>query len=147
MASAVSYCEILGGDIVAISDVRSIQGARIADGGVSIDGSVGSITASNQHEFNVATASRLMSSAERTKLAGIQTGAQVNRAISNSVTSTSSSTSASSYAAKIAYDRGTTALNEANTKEDALSADRKRKITISTSSPSGGTDGDVWLEY
>lgn len=31
--------------------------------------------------------------------------------------------------------------------EAVLSSDRKRKITISTSNPSGGTDGDVWIKY
>lgn len=34
-----------------------------------------------------------------------------------------------------------------NSKEAKLSDDRKRKITISTSNPSGGTDGDVWIKY
>ena len=31
--------------------------------------------------------------------------------------------------------------------EPVLSADRKRKITISTSDPSGGSDGDIWIKY
>ncbi len=31
-------------------------------------------------------------------------------------------------------------------KEGALATDRKRKITISTSSPSGGSDGDIWIK-
>lgn len=31
-------------------------------------------------------------------------------------------------------------------KEDTLDADQKRKITISTSSPSGGVNGDVWIK-
>jgi hypothetical protein len=31
-------------------------------------------------------------------------------------------------------------------KQDALNADQIRKITISTSGPSGGTDGDLWIE-
>lgn len=34
-----------------------------------------------------------------------------------------------------------------NSKEPLLSADRKRKITISSSPPSGGSDGDIWLQY
>lgn len=34
-----------------------------------------------------------------------------------------------------------------NAKENTLNADQKRKITISTSAPSGGADGDVWLRY
>ncbi|MEM9600674.1 MAG: hypothetical protein AAF926_06600 [Pseudomonadota bacterium] len=32
-------------------------------------------------------------------------------------------------------------------KEATLNADQKRSITISTSDPSGGSDGDVWLKY
>ena len=31
--------------------------------------------------------------------------------------------------------------------EAILNADQKRKITISTSNPSGGSDGDVWIKY
>lgn len=34
-----------------------------------------------------------------------------------------------------------------NGKEATLNADQKRKITISDSGPSGGSDGDIWLEY
>ena len=32
-------------------------------------------------------------------------------------------------------------------KEDTLNADQKRKITFSTSAPTGGADGDIWLEH
>lgn len=32
-------------------------------------------------------------------------------------------------------------------KQSTLDADRVRKVTISTSSPSGGSDGDIWLKY
>ena len=39
------------------------------------------------------------------------------------------------------------AAREALGAEAVLSSDRKRKITISTSNPSGGTDGDVWIKY
>jgi len=31
-------------------------------------------------------------------------------------------------------------------KEATLNADQKRKITISTSDPSGGTNGDIWIK-
>ena len=34
-----------------------------------------------------------------------------------------------------------------NAKENTLNADQKRKITISTSAPTGGADGDVWFQY
>ena len=37
-------------------------------------------------------------------------------------------------------------LNALNSKESLLPIDRKRKITISTSNPSGGADGDIWLK-
>lgn len=33
-----------------------------------------------------------------------------------------------------------------NAKEGTLNADQKRKITISTSDPSGGNNGDIWLK-
>lgn len=31
-------------------------------------------------------------------------------------------------------------------KQDTLDADRTRKVTVSTSAPSGGVDGDIWLQ-
>ena len=31
-------------------------------------------------------------------------------------------------------------------KEATLNTDQKRKITISTSDPSGGTNGDIWIK-
>lgn len=34
-----------------------------------------------------------------------------------------------------------------NGKQATLASDRQRKITISTSNPSGGSDGDVWFVY
>ena len=34
-----------------------------------------------------------------------------------------------------------------NGKEDTLNDDQKRKITFSTSAPTGGADGDIWLEH
>lgn len=37
--------------------------------------------------------------------------------------------------------------NHSGVYEPVLSADRKRKITISTSNPSGGSDGDIWIKY
>ena len=39
------------------------------------------------------------------------------------------------------------AAREALGAEAVLPSDRKRKITISTSNPSGGSDGDVWIKY
>lgn len=38
------------------------------------------------------------------------------------------------------------AVNEA-AKAPLLAADQKRKITISTAAPTGGADGDIWLQY
>ncbi len=64
----------------------------------------------------------------------------------DSVSTVSSSILASATAAKTAYDRGQSAYALAATKENALITDQKRKITISASAPSGGVDGDVWLE-
>jgi len=40
-----------------------------------------------------------------------------------------------------------TTHNHSGVYEPVLSADRKRKITISTSNPSGGSDGDIWIKY
>ena len=34
-----------------------------------------------------------------------------------------------------------------NAKENTLNSDQKRKVTISTLSPTGGSDGDIWLQY
>lgn len=34
-----------------------------------------------------------------------------------------------------------------NGKEGTLNTDQKRKITISSSEPSGGSNGDIWLKY
>lgn len=34
-----------------------------------------------------------------------------------------------------------------NAKENTLNADQKRKVIISTATPTGGVDGDVWLQY
>ena len=34
-----------------------------------------------------------------------------------------------------------------NAKENTLNADQKRKVTISSSAPTGGSDGDIWLQY
>lgn len=34
-----------------------------------------------------------------------------------------------------------------NAKENTLNADQKRKVTISTSAPTGGADGDIWFQY
>jgi len=47
---------------------------------------------------------------------------------------------------------GTNAANASDARtslgaEAILNADQKRKITISSSSPSGGSDGDIWLKY
>ena len=37
--------------------------------------------------------------------------------------------------------------NHASAFELTLATDQKRKITISTSDPSGGSDGDIWIKY
>ena len=34
-----------------------------------------------------------------------------------------------------------------NAKENTLNSDQKRKVTISTLSTTGGSDGDIWLQY
>lgn len=53
--------------------------------------------------------------------------------------SSTSSTSTSTYAtSRAAYDAAAA---------PRLAADRKRSITISTSAPSGGASGDVWIRY
>jgi len=36
--------------------------------------------------------------------------------------------------------------NSVQGKEDTLNADQKRKITVSSNAPSGGNDGDIWLQ-
>jgi cytoskeletal protein CcmA (bactofilin family) len=53
-------------------------------------------------------------------------------------------TLSSSTTALVRADAISTALSA---KEDTLNTDQKRKITISTSDPSGGSDGDIWIKY
>lgn len=77
--------------------------------------------------------------AEKNKLNGIQSGAQVNRPISDSVSSSSTSTAASSKAVKAAYDRAVTALNTANTKETAFSKNTGFNLNKSDSVTSTST--------
>jgi hypothetical protein len=50
---------------------------------------------------------------------------------------------------EIGYLNGVTSAiqTQLNGKEATLNADQKRKITISSSGPSGGSDGDIWFEY
>ena len=42
---------------------------------------------------------------------------------------------------------GTTAGTVTEGNDARLAADRTRKITISSSAPTGGSDGDVWLRF
>jgi hypothetical protein len=42
---------------------------------------------------------------------------------------------------------GTTADTVTQGNDSRLATDRTRKITISSSAPSGGSDGDVWLRF
>jgi hypothetical protein len=42
--------------------------------------------------------------------------------------------------------KSATSHNHAGVYEPVLDADRKRKTTVSSSSPSGGSDGDVWYK-
>ena len=42
---------------------------------------------------------------------------------------------------------GTSAGEVTEGNDSRLAADRTRKITISSSNPTGGSDGDVWLKY
>ena len=75
--------------------------------------------------------------AEKNKLAGIQSGAQVNRGISDSVTFTSSTTNASSKAVKTAYDKA----NSAYSKVTSASYLRDRIKTVDGSG--SGLDADL----
>lgn len=61
--------------------------------------------------------------AEKTKLAGIQAGAQVNPGAA------------------------TTSAAGLMTAADKTKLNNCKQITISTSSPSGGSNGDVWIKY
>ena len=86
------------------------------------------------------TDKNFMTDAERTKLAGIQTGAQVN-----TVTSVASKTGA---VVLVADDIGAGTLPGkviGNNNTDYTK--QLRNITLSTADPSGGSDGDVWIKY
>lgn len=90
--------------------------------------------------------------AEKNKLNGIQSGAQVNRGISDSVTSTSTTTNASSKAAKTAYDKAVTALNTSNGKEPKIAKKsgfnlNKSDSITSTSSSTLATSKAVKTAY
>lgn len=65
-----------------------------------------------------------------------------NWGASSATNSTSTTTYATTAGVKAAYD----AAQAARSAPD-LAADRKRKITVSSSAPSGGSDGDIWLQY
>ncbi|WLJ70813.1 hypothetical protein [Vibrio phage MJW] len=61
---------------------------------------------------------------------------------SSAINSDSTTTYATAAGVKTAYD----AAQAARSAPD-LAADRKRKITISKDAPTGGVDGDIWLQY
>ncbi|ADX87706.1 putative phage tail fiber protein [Vibrio phage ICP2] len=65
-----------------------------------------------------------------------------NWGASSATNSTSTTTYATTAGVKAAYDAATDARSAPD-----LAADRKRKITVSSSAPSGGADGDIWLQY
>lgn len=65
-----------------------------------------------------------------------------NWGASSATNSTSTTTYATTAGVKTAYD----AAQAARSAPD-LELDRKRKITVSSSAPSGGSDGDIWLQY
>jgi len=64
---------------------------------------------------------------------------------SDSITSTSSLTLATSKAVKSAYDIGSSAINQLGNHE--ADGNIHVKITNGTGDPSGGSDGDVYLQY
>lgn len=81
------------------------------------------------------TANGLMSSTDKTKLNGL-----ANTVLTDTINTTSSTVGASATAVKTAYDL-------ANSKQSVLTTEQTRKITISTSNPSGGVNGDIWFKY
>ncbi len=108
----------------------------------------------NMDNMGESSTKKVMTDSERTKLTGIQTGAQVNRSISDSVTSTSSTTAASSDAVKTAYDKGVQALNIANAKLNSsggtitgdLSVQGDIKLTSSDSMVIG-SEGNDYIKF
>ncbi|EPR42733.1 hypothetical protein dsx2_2650 [Desulfovibrio sp. X2] len=82
----------------------------------------------------------LMAPAEHTKLAGVAAGATAN--------------SADSYLLDRANHTGSQAISTVtglqtalDGKEGTLNANQKRTITVGTAAPSGGSDGDIYLQY
>ena len=77
--------------------------------------------------------------------------------ISDAVNSESSTTAASSKAVKMAYDRADTAITNAATAQSTANEAKQNSAnatkwngalkTVSTATPSGGSDGDVWIQY
>ena len=119
------------------------------------------------------SAAGLMSAADKTKLNGIATGAEVNQnAFSNvkvgsttvaadgktdtlelvagsNVTLTPDATNdkVTIAATNTTYSVATTSANGLMSSTDKAKLDGCKKITISTSNPSGGSNGDVWFVY
>ncbi len=96
---------------------------------------------------------KILTSTERTKLAGIETAATADQTASEILTAiktvdgTGTGLDADLLDGKHASDFSLTTHNHSGTYEPVLATDRKRKITVSTSDPSGGSDGDIWIKY
>ena len=108
----------------------------------------------NADQIVETTTKKVMTDVERTKLAGIATGAQVN-----TVSSVAGKTGEVTLAkADVGLDNVTNdaqmpiaggtfigvAVGQNNT---SYATKQLRNITLSTSSPSGGSNGDVWIKY
>lgn len=77
-----------------------------------------------------------------TYLPDASTSAQGVVQLSTSTSSTSTTLAATPSAVKVAYDTAVAAQGYKNT-----SYSGNKNVTVSTSNPSGGTNGDIWLKY
>ena len=95
----------------------------------------------NADQIIETTTAKVMTADERTKLAGIEAGAEVN-----DVTSVAGRTGAVTLTAA---DIGAGTLPEVTAANNNTSYTTKqlRNIILSTADPSGGSNGDVWIKY
>lgn len=105
------------------------------------------------HSAASTTVAGFMAAADKSKLNGIEAGAQVNVATNlgqsrsaTTYTVTSSTGTNTVLAAATGTLAGVMAATD-KSKLDLVGTNANRNLTISTSAPSGGANGDVWYQY
>ena len=102
----------------------------------------GHITAADGFIGNATTATHLLNSRTLSLTGDVSGSTSFNGAANASITATVENNSHNHTLANI-----TNLETSLSGKEPTLPDDRKRKITISQSDPSGGSNGDIWIRY